>query len=76
MQTYKKLLANFKKILAMRIHDEKQQMDKLTAITGLQHKSLSHRLRGEYKFTFEEMFNICRELGISIESLGEKIPSV
>ncbi|MCD8164877.1 MAG: hypothetical protein LUE93_01320 [Bacteroides sp.] len=75
MQTYKKLLANFKKILTMRIHDEKQQMDKLTAITGLQNKSLLRRLRGEYKFTFEEMFNICRELGISIESLAEKNPA-
>lgn len=59
MQTYKRLLANFEKILLMRIPDERQRMDKLSGITGLKNKSLWRRLRGEYKFSLDEMFNIC-----------------
>ncbi|MCD8029727.1 MAG: hypothetical protein LUF85_02520 [Bacteroides sp.] len=34
-------------------------MDKLSGITGLKNKSLWRRLRGEYKFSLDEMFNIC-----------------
>jgi len=75
MQTYNTLLTNLRKVLLLRIQDETQIIDKLGAITGKDYKSVWRRLRGEYKFTFDEIFNICTELGISIESLGEKNPA-
>ncbi len=75
MQTYSTLLANLRKILNLRIQDESQIIDKLCTITGKDYKSVWRRVRGEYKFTFDEIFNICSELGISIESLGDKQPA-
>ncbi|MCD7938400.1 MAG: hypothetical protein LUG98_16195 [Tannerellaceae bacterium] len=75
MQTYNTLLTNLRKILLLRIQNETQIIDKLGTITGKDYKSVWRRLRGEYKFTFDEIFNICTELGISIESLGEKNPA-
>ncbi|MCC8154819.1 MAG: hypothetical protein LIP01_11840 [Tannerellaceae bacterium] len=75
MQTYHTLLTNLRKILILRIQDESQIIEKLSGITGKDYKSVWRRLRGEYKFTFDEVFNICCELGISMESLGDKNPA-
>ncbi|MCD8193427.1 MAG: hypothetical protein LUD74_02545, partial [Tannerellaceae bacterium] len=66
---------NLRKILLLRIQDETQIIEKLSAITGKDYKSVWRRLRGEYRFSFDEIFNICTELGISTESLGEKNPA-
>lgn len=75
MQTYKTLLTNLKKILVLRIQGENQIIEKLGAITGKDSRSVWRRFRGEYKFTFDEIFNICSELGISMDSLGDKNPA-
>ncbi|MCD8071818.1 MAG: hypothetical protein LUE10_01295 [Alistipes sp.] len=75
MQEYRTLLDNFRKILSSRIGNEKEVTEKLAAILAKDNKSVNRRLRGEYKFSFDEIFNICSELGISIESLGENNPA-
>ncbi|MCD7970082.1 MAG: hypothetical protein LUF87_06990 [Alistipes sp.] len=74
MQEYRTLLDNFKKILSMRIGSEKEMTEKIAAVLGRDAKSVKRRLRGEYKFSLDEIFNICAELGISLESLAEKNP--
>ncbi|MCD8185032.1 MAG: hypothetical protein LUD68_00795 [Rikenellaceae bacterium] len=75
MQEYKTLLTNLKKILSMRIHQENEITERLASILNKDYKSIWRRLKGEYKFSFEEIFNICSELGISMESLAEKNPA-
>ncbi|HCO67511.1 MAG TPA: hypothetical protein DIT04_07130 [Dysgonomonas sp.] len=62
---------NLLKELKLRVQKSSELVTILSGILNLGKEAIYRRLRGEVRFTFEEVSTICYHLGLSLDSLSE-----